>query len=146
MGEPWMREIRFSVPGQIHGVADITDAVHFRMVSGSVRESLVARGHLSEDEDNIVLRGLFPSMRKEALVRFLATGDRGAVICSEDRIAYVPEHCVAAKYQAQKTYIELTATLRTYDPLLEAVVVITNDDFAKILIVGKGSFPEGLSV
>jgi hypothetical protein len=140
-----MREIRFSVPGQIHGPADITDAVHFRMVSGSVRESLAARGHLSEDEDNIVLRGLFPSMRKEALVRFLATGDRGAVICSEDRIEYAPEQCLAAMLQDQNTYIELTAAVKSYDPLLEAVVVITNEDFSKILIVGKGSFPDSLN-
>jgi hypothetical protein len=140
-----MREIRFSVPGQIHGAADITDAVHFRMVSGSVRESLAARGHLSEDEDNIVLRGLFPSMRKEALVRFLASGERGTVICSEDRIEFVPEQCLAAMLQAQNTYIELTAAVRSYDPLREAVVVITNEDFSKILIVRKGSFPDGLN-
>ena len=140
-----MREIRFSAPGQIHGAVDITDAVHLRMVSGSVRESLAARGHLSEDEDNIVLRGLFPSMRKEALLRFLGSGERGAVICSEDRIGYAPERYLAAILQAQNTHTELIAAVRSYDPLLEAVVVITNEDFSKILIVGEGSFPDGLN-
>jgi hypothetical protein len=140
-----LRKISSSGQGQIHRAVDITDAVHFRMVSDSVRESLATRGSLSEDEDNIVLHRLFPSMRKEALVRFLARGERGAVICSEDRIEYAPEHCLAAMLQAQNTYIELTAAVRSYDPLLEAVVVITNEDFSKILIVGKGSFPDGLS-
>jgi hypothetical protein len=140
-----MLEIRLSGRGQIQGPADITDAVHFRMVSDSVRESLAARGSLSEDEDNIVLRGLFPSMRKEALIRFLASGERGAVICSEDRIEYAPEQCLAAMLQDQNTYIELTAAVKSYDPLLEAVVVITNEDFSKILIVGKGSFPDSLN-
>jgi hypothetical protein len=140
-----MRETRFPGRGQIPRAADITDAVHFRMVSDSVRESLAARGSLSEDEDNIVLRGLFPSMREEALVRFLASGERGAVICSEDRIEYAPEQWLAAMLQAQNTSIELTAAVRSYDPLREAVVVITNEDFSKILIVRKESFPDGLN-
>jgi hypothetical protein len=140
-----MRETRFSGQDQIHRAADITDAVHFRMVSDSVRESLAARGSLSEDEDNSVLRGLFPSMRKEALVRFLGSGERGAVICSEDRIEYAPERYLVAILQAQNTYTELTTAVKSYDPLLEAVVVITNEDFSKILIVGEGSFPDGLN-
>ena len=138
-----MGEINSSDQGQIHRAEDITDAVHFRMVSDSVRESLTARGSLSEDEDNLVLRSLFPSMQEEAFLRFLARGERGAVICSEDRIEYLPEHCLAAMLQAPN--IELIAATQSYDPLLEAVVVITNEDISKILIVGKGSFPDGLT-
>ncbi len=136
-----LRKISSSGQGQIHRAVDITDAVHFRMVSDSVRESLATRGSLTEDEDNIVLHRLFPSMRKEALVRFLARGERGAVICSEDRIEYAPEHCLAAMLQAQNTYIELTAAVRSYDPLLEAVVVITNEDFSKIPDRWQRKFP-----
>jgi hypothetical protein len=139
-----MGEINSSDQGQIHRAEDITDAVHCRMVSDSVRESLMARGSLSEDEDNLILRSLFPSMQKEAFLRFLARGERGAVICSEDRIEYLSEQLLAAMLQAPN--MELIAAVRSYDPLLEAVVVITNENISKILIVGKGSFPEGLAV
>ena len=138
-----MGEINSSDQGQIHQAEDITDAVHYRMVSDSVRESLTARGSLSEDEDSLVLRSLFPSIQKEAFLRFLARGERGAVICSEDRIEYLSEQVLAAMLQAPN--IELIAAVRSYDPLLEAVVVITNENVSKILTVGKGSFPDGFT-
>ncbi len=140
-----LRENNSSDQDHPNRVADITEAVHFRMVTDSARESLSARGALSEMEENIVLRRLFPSLQKEALVRFLARGERGAVICSESRIEYVPECCLASMFQAASTRVELTGAVSSYDPLFEAVVVITNEDLSKILIVDKDDFPEGLS-
>jgi hypothetical protein len=139
-----LRDISPSDQDQPNRVVDITDAVHFRMVTDSARKSLSARGALSEKEENIVLRRLFPSLRKEALVRFLARGERGAVICAENQIEYVPERCLATMFQASNTHVELTVAVRSYDPLFEAVVVIMSEDFSKILIVNEDDFPEGL--
>ena len=139
------REISASGQGPMQDTVDITAAVHHRMVPDDVRESLAVRGSLSEDEDNRVLRRLFPSICEEALVRFLKRGERGAVICSESRIEYAPERSLATVFRAQNTYLELTTAVRSYDPLLEAVVVITNAEFSKILIADKGGFPKMFS-
>lgn len=135
---------RLSAGAQPSGAIDITDAVHSRMIPDWARERLKVRLQLSDEEENVIFRRLFPSMREEAQSRFLAREERGIVICSERRIEYVPERHLESVLGSVAAQAELTAAFRSYNPLSEAVVVLTDGEFCKIMMVGEESFPEGL--
>jgi hypothetical protein len=122
-------------------VVDITDAVHFRIISDTERASLAARGRLSEEESNISLRRLIPSMREQAQFWFLAMGERGVVICSTGRIKYVPERHLAADVRDSDVQTKLIIAVNTYNPLSEAVLEFVDEGVSSVVLVGEKDYP-----
>jgi hypothetical protein len=125
---------------------DITAIVHYRMVPESAREALKTRRRLSKAEESAVFRRLFPSIREEAQLRFLAGSGRGVVVCSAHKIQYLPEGGLSKVLRnvSGNAKRNLRDAIGSYDPLSEAVVVIKGKRFSKLLIAGAESFPEGL--
>jgi hypothetical protein len=130
-------EISSSAHGQMNDVVDITDAVHLRIISDSERTSLAARGRLSEEEDNISFRRLIPRMREEAQFWFLAKGERGIVICSTGRIEYVPEPHLVAHVRDPDVQTKLMMSVKTYNPLSEAVLEFVDEGVSSVVVVGE---------
>jgi hypothetical protein len=125
---------------------DITAAVHRRMIPESVREFLRTQDTLGTVEESTIFRRLFPSMREEAQLRFLAGSGKGAVLCFARKIQYVPEGKLSEALDsisvgAQR---ELAGAIASYEPLAQAVIVIAGERFSKVLIAGGESFPDGL--
>jgi hypothetical protein len=121
------------------GTVDITEAVYDWMVPDWARERLRVSGSLTEDEHTSVFCRLFPSMRQEAQRQFLEGGERGVVFCSAERIEYVPERSMAVIAAAAQ--IEVTKAIRSYNPLVEAVVVLAGDGLFRTVIAAEGNFP-----
>ena len=134
-------EISSSTHRQMNDVVDVTGAVHFRIISDSERTSLAARGRLSAEEANNSLRRLIPSMREEAQFWFLATGERGAVICSPGRIEYVPEGHLAARVRDSDVQTKLMIAVNTYNPLSEAVLEFVDQGVSRVVVVGEKGYP-----
>lgn len=125
---------------------DITSAVHYRMVPEAVRAAFQTSDRISETQEAQVFRRLFPSMREEGQFRFLAGCGKGAIFCSPQKIHYVPEAVMehASEQMNANVKRELAEALSSYDPLSQAVVVISGCVFAKVVIAGAEDFPDGL--
>lgn len=125
---------------------NITSAVHNRMIPDAVREAFRTDAQISEAQEAQVFRRLFPSMREEAQFRFSSGWGRGAIFCSAQEIHYVPARVIeqGSREMNANARRELIDALSSYDPLSQAVVVISGGEFAKIVIADAEDFPDGL--
>ena len=117
---------------------DIREAVYLRTTPDDVRDEVRRAGSISEENEAKIFRGLFPSMREEALFWYQAGKGRGVVLCDGPEILYVPRTEIENALRGEGAS-NVQDAVATYDPVFQAVIVVVNEPRISFAIVGPGS-------